>query len=381
MSTAHPRRRGEHSEQLTSKPKFTGSSPQARGARVFRWWAEGQRRLIPAGAGSTGSAARTRCRHAAHPRRRGEHPGWRGGVHHPRGSSPQARGAHPGIVDRERVPGLIPAGAGSTDAVLTNGQFADGSSPQARGAHERGEVRFLADGLIPAGAGSTNTAAWRITVPEAHPRRRGEHSTTFAPVRIPAGSSPQARGAPRGSPCRTPARSAHPRRRGEHVDTATGRAIASGSSPQARGARMVRVPCPPHSGAHPRRRGEHSWFTSSPCSLPGSSPQARGALTRRHWTGTRPGLIPAGAGSTSHPQRSHGPARAHPRRRGEHMNGGGNLPARPGSSPQARGAQRCRALCAGRVGLIPAGAGSTTHSRRRGSISAAHPRRRGEHTW
>ncbi len=234
--TAHPRRRGEHCTGSQRPTLEHGSSPQARGAlRAAHVQAE-VHGLIPAGAGSTGSAARTRCRHAAHPRRRGEHPGWRGGVHHPRGSSPQARGAHPGIVDRERVPGLIPAGAGSTDAVLTNGQFADGSSPQARGAHERGEVRFLADGLIPAGAGSTNTAAWRITVPEAHPRRRGEHRGDLHAGRrrdrlIPAGA-----GSTWTPPPGVLSPVAHPRRRGEHWTIPAGVRFPQGSSPQARGA-------------------------------------------------------------------------------------------------------------------------------------------------
>ena len=74
----------------------------------------------------------------------------------------------------------------------------------------------------------------------------------------------------------------------------------------------------------------------------------------------RLGLIPAGAGSTVGLR---APARrwsAHPRRRGEHMLVRMLRIFSAGSSPQARGALRGSLRGVSGWGLIPAGAGSTT---------------------
>ena len=92
------------------------------------------RGLIPAHAGSTGSASHDCGPRPAHPRSRGEH------------------------------------GAG------VDGQLgARGSSPLTRGALMTGRCLIGLWGLIPAHAGSTSEDGVTKTVDRAHPRSRGEH--------------------------------------------------------------------------------------------------------------------------------------------------------------------------------------------------------------
>ena len=295
-----------------------------------------------------------------------------------------------------------------------------GAHPRRRGEHHGRRVQWGSPArLIPAGAGSTVTACAAMVRIPAHPRRRGEHIfSTFRGVRH-SGSSPQARGAPitmtsaksrgrlipAGAGSTDPGHDAlltcgaHPRRRGEHGRAPCGNSQTNGSSPQARGARgrghAVRlgpglIPAGAGStgvnfqlvgvsGAHPRRRGEHHTQPFTWLDGGGSSPQARGARPHRPRAGVLVGLIPAGAGSTSVTGCSTPCAGAHPRRRGEHARSSAPAPSSRGSSPQARGAHGRQAPQRGLPGLIPAGAGSTWSVRRRPPGRAAHPRRRGEH--
>ncbi len=125
-----------------------------RGAR--RWWRAGHRApwLIPAYAGSTRVAEFLQAHWGAHPRSRGEHQGKLVRSTHPGGSSPLTRGALWGGWNRTNPPGLIPAHAGSTRQTYL-------ASPQYR----------------------------------AHPRSRGEHTTTRFDALKPRGSSPLTRGA------------------------------------------------------------------------------------------------------------------------------------------------------------------------------------------
>ena len=193
----------------------TGSSPQARGARSHPRTARARRRLIPAGAGSTSTRPSPPSTSRAHPRRRGEHLSCAPISVPSSGSSPQARGARVLRPGDEAQAGLIPAGAGSTPAAASaagagrahprrRGEHAvgqvvvdtwTGSSPQARGAHRPRRQGPGPHGLIPAGAGSTDPAAPTTGTPRAHPRRRGEHVTDRRLCCSPSGSSPQARGA------------------------------------------------------------------------------------------------------------------------------------------------------------------------------------------
>ncbi len=111
----------------------------------------------------------------------------------------------------------------------------------------------------------------------------------------------------------------------------------------------------------------------------GSSPPARGTQKCAVDHNAWLGLIPACAGNTpSLPALSHQVA-AHPRLRGEHLNTNTHLEAVQGSSPPARGTHKLAAKWLHNLGLIPACAGNTTCATSGGQTRAAHPRLRGEH--
>ena len=214
-----------------------------------------------------------------------------------------------------------------------------GSSPHARGAPPACRHRPRGRGLIPACAGSTTGHRPAECRPEAHPRMRGEHAGHDSSSVMDHGSSPHARGAP------APDRQLHSRRR-----------------------------------AHPRMRGEHC---AAPVSLSvpfGSSPHARGARVRLDRPRRDERLIPACAGSTTVPEMVPVKSPAHPRMRGEHSTPARFSARRSGSSPHARGApdQQVGPGSGGR--LIPACAGSTASASADNSAAEAHPRMRGEHT-
>ena len=194
-SPAHPRRRGEHMRVFSSRHSVAGSSPQARGTQEWTQIVSGVARLIPAGAGNTDEVGGALIAIAAHPRRRGEHSDQRLHCGAGTGSSPQARGTHPECPRRSPLRRLIPAGAGNTGwqiaehrshpahprrrgehtAALDASVQSTGSSPQARGTRAGQACHELRQRLIPAGAGNTATMPGSTWTPSAHPRRRGEH--------------------------------------------------------------------------------------------------------------------------------------------------------------------------------------------------------------
>ena len=255
--SAHPRRRGEHTRSLVLRSGRSGSSPQARGTRRASRPSAPSGRLIPAGAGNTTSSPICSVRHAAHPRRRGEHIMMYRAIVSPDGSSPQARGTHPEYGAALEYARLIPAGAGNTR-------------------YRRSPPR------------STT----------AHPRRRGEHPGLARRVARPNGSSPQARGT----------------RRAPAGVSRLPRLIPAGA-----GNTPKRTGCRARTAAHPRRRGEHKRRDGDFSRNPGSSPQARGTRGQERRELVQRRLIPAGAGNTHSPQRSRRSRPAHPRRRGEHL--------------------------------------------------------------
>ena len=69
----------------------------------------------------------------------------------------------------------------------------------------------------------------------------------------------------------------------------------------------------------------------------GSSPLTRGKPRSARAAAMGPGLIPAHAGKTSSPRSNERACRAHPRSRGENVEGGDGLPGLSGSSPLTRG--------------------------------------------
>ncbi len=91
-----------------------GSSPQARGTQIAALTRHRPWGLIPAGAGNTSPADGGHPSQGAHPRRRGEHINAITTQMSVKGSSPQARGTLEHLPARRLVRGLIPAGAGNT---------------------------------------------------------------------------------------------------------------------------------------------------------------------------------------------------------------------------------------------------------------------------
>ncbi len=254
--------------------------------------------LIPACAGSTIHAGCVRRGARAHPRMRGEH--------------------------RVRPVALTEA---------------EGSSPHTRGALHREQGGAGGVGLIPACAGSTRPQPHISPIWRAHPRMRGEHSTSSQTFARCSGSSPHARGVPpvRGAgrrpaglipACagstrvwsrRTRCGWAHPRMRGEHPTAGASGVQFWGSSPHARGARRSVPRARWREGLIPACAGSTGWTAPGRYRRCGSSPHARGAPGRWHSRLPRTGLIPACAGSTNRRRRAPTGRRAHPRMRGEHM--------------------------------------------------------------
>ncbi len=90
--SVHPRERGEHVGVMVELSGFVGSSPRARGTRDEYRRVEQRPRFIPASAGNTCSLCRTPFSRSVHPRERGEHPVPITLLATSCGSSPRARG-------------------------------------------------------------------------------------------------------------------------------------------------------------------------------------------------------------------------------------------------------------------------------------------------
>ena len=294
-----------------------------------------------------------------------------------------------------------------------------GSSPLARGTLFSFCCGAAAPGLIPARAGNTVDIAAVHKPSRAHPRSRGEHSTSSAVLVSRLGSSPLARGTRWVTswitdPCGLiPARAgntggggggglgwgAHPRSRGEHVTTQPRGTVSPGSSPLARGTPFGVDVTPLRDGliparagntgtdyvtsvkdrAHPRSRGEHGIARSSCAICKGSSPLARGTPCTGPAASSLSGLIPARAGNTHSVSQVYKMTWAHPRSRGEHSRT--FFPTYPtgGSSPLARGTLGFHSPRPSAGGLIPARAGNTMRVPAELAQAGAHPRSRGEH--
>ena len=252
------------------------------------------------------------------------------------GSSPLARGTRKGYQWSFDKPGLIPARAGNTPAVVV-GCFAEWAHPRSRGEHclaGRRAVRVLGSsplargthvcrvgsvevkGLIPARAGNTLADEMYRLAHRAHPRSRGEHPTTSRLWQTSRGSSPLARGTPR---------------EGGY------RACSGGLIPARAGNTPVWSAVIVRWRAHPRSRGEHVITGTSTGDDLGSSPLARGTPALAVNSRTGRGLIPARAGNTRSSRHMRCDQRAHPRSRGEHVVSLAGGAVDTGSSPLARG--------------------------------------------
>ena len=152
-----------------------GSSPHTRGAPSQRSERESCVRIIPAYAGSTCRRGADSPRPGDHPRIRGEHDTRVQDAANVFGSSPHTRGARCFVGRRDPGGRIIPAYAGSTQAIQALGDFCRGSSPHTRGARRPDLFLRLRPGIIPAYAGSTRSRFPCFAFWPDHPRIRGEH--------------------------------------------------------------------------------------------------------------------------------------------------------------------------------------------------------------
>ena len=194
-----------------------GSSPRVRGR--LRGTAAGVLGggLIPASAGQTDGGTRTRTQPGAHPRECGADRPLYFSSTAIRGSSPRVRGRQQFHGSREVLARLIPASAGQTchasktrqaggahprecgaDAARESGVTWDqGSSPRVRGRRRYRNYGFHWHGLIPASAGQTAATIRDASAPSAHPRECGADPGVQSWGCMGVGSSPRVRGRPR----------------------------------------------------------------------------------------------------------------------------------------------------------------------------------------
>ena len=252
--------------------------------------------------------------------------------------------------------------------------------------------------LIPARAGKTCQSPVKIPSMMAHPRSRGENAALTAGTGMKVGSSPLARGKPSERVSGLPLRRLIPARAGKTSAYACGDTPPTGSSPLARGKlqasstnRLTRRLIPARAGktspgpavirpggAHPRSRGENDVGDGVHCLVSGSSPLARGKRPRRPGGLPRTRLIPARAGKTRIRSSPRSLSAAHPRSRGENDTLKQAGQQAEGSSPLARGKRNRRRERRLTRRLIPARAGKTPPDSLGRAPVGAHPRSRGE---
>ena len=315
-----------------------GSSPRMRGALYGVGDPGVGFRIIPTDAGSTAWRSAGPARPWDHPRGCGEHIGKTYSWSHWAGSSPRMRGARSGRGPAGRPCRIIPADAGSTSPTPPNsppvpdhprgcgehvsqrtlGSVSSGSSPRMRGALRPSKDQSLEPGIIPADAGSTQAVKGSEPGTRDHPRGCGEHSRWARWHSVPKGSSPRMRGA-----------------QGRHQRPCTpGRIIPADAGSTAPAPAPVRSP-----GDHPRGCGEHRQIRRLDDKKEGSSPRMRGAritLSRCSGTGR---IIPADAGSTVYRVSCQDSGWDHPRGCGEHSTPSLGASSSAGSSPRMRGAR------------------------------------------
>ena len=113
----------------------------------------------------------------------------------------------------------------------------------------------------------------------------------------------------------------------------------------------------------------------------GLSPLARGTPTLCYPNIFHCRFIPAGAGNTGESLRRGSCGAVYPRWRGEHIDGLKEVQESAGLSPLARGTLSPHSSAAADTRFIPAGAGNTCLPARRPLLHAVYPRWRGEHNF
>ena len=211
---AHPRACGENSRTAPEAAETFGSSPRVRGKPTVPVVRTERTGLIPARAGKTDVERQVLRAHRAHPRACGENITLTILMPVAPGSSPRVRGKLGDPNDWPKPIGLIPARAGKTSSASrsrprsaahpracgenTSGrhgwQYGGGSSPRVRGKHGGPGRGARGRGLIPARAGKTPCPRRRRRPSAAHPRACGENPRISSYTIGRSGSSPRVRG-------------------------------------------------------------------------------------------------------------------------------------------------------------------------------------------
>ncbi len=294
--TAHPRACGDHAAPDAPMTATLGSSPRVRGPRAERPQEVGDRRLIPARAGTTSSRAPAQGPGPAHPRACGDHLYAEGRGLSGAGSSPRVRGPRQRAQRGSRAPAAHPRACGD-HADEKHGTIPTiGSSPRVRGPLGPEHAAAGPERLIPARAGTTRPLERIASRTAAHPRACGDHGTLARVRRLPVGSSPRVRGPRAQNDGESERGTAHPRACGDHARAGRDQAREDGSSPRVRGplrtkarARKAERLIPARAGttrrprraalcgpAHPRACGDHPSTTTPQRDVSGSSPRVRG---------------------------------------------------------------------------------------------------------
>ena len=256
-SADHPRSRGVYDGAGKPKGAVWGSSPLARGLPGGADPQVGDGWIIPARAGFTPSVVSAASGNWDHPRSRGVYSP-SGAVRYRRpGSSPLARGLRVYRVTFLVLGRIIPARAGFTPAPTTRrpalwdhprsrGVYCPtrrfrlsgrGSSPLARGLLLATKTSALTAWIIPARAGFTGESARGTESHQDHPRSRGVYSVTPKDEAFKLGSSPLARGLPAIMPPPPTIIRIIPARAGFTLLLCVMCVLLEGSSPLARGLR------------------------------------------------------------------------------------------------------------------------------------------------
>ncbi len=363
----HPRMRGERSAPRSVSACSGGSSPHARGTQLAPTGETPRRRIIPACAGNARPRSATRTRAADHPRMRGERDIVAVVQRVAVGSSPHARGTRlfgGGAGQRGRI---IPACAGNArehagrrvrhaDHPRMRGERVgflfgedadDGSSPHARGTPHHPPPLPARRRIIPACAGNAPARSTPSNATPDHPRMRGERVRARYVIVPVTGSSPHARGT-----------------RGPRLILRVHYRIIPACAGNA-GRRAAGTATTPD---HPRMRGEREQPPPAFARPDGSSPHARGTLCFSHRSPPSRRIIPACAGNADSSAARATQIADHPRMRGERELGQTKVYVTGGSSPHARGTHDDVGLVVREVRIIPACAGNAPADPRRQSV-------------
>ena len=231
-----------------------------------------------------------------------------------------------------------------------------GSSPLARGLHPGKIENYIVARIIPARAGFTSASPSPSSPIGDHPRSRGVYAAKAAIAHGASGSSPLARGL---------------------QQVAHGGGPVSRIIPARAGFTQMSGVRGGLGGDHPRSRGVYDAAADDAPAIAGSSPLARGLRGRLRRRDRKVGIIPARAGFTPVIRMMTRPSWDHPRSRGVYTASSTRATVRPGSSPLARGLPPVRPRRPRPRRIIPARAGFTPRPRRRTDQRPDHPRSRG----